>query len=669
MDQRRPEWFQDRSAALIRPGLALLMVCSFAFTPVHSLAAARWVGTWACAPYAAANNTPPSPYLENNTFRQIVRCSIGGDTMRVKFSNITCSTPVTMNSVNIAVAITAGGSAIDAATLVPLTFGGSNSVTMPAYTEVTSDPVAFDLAPGANIAITIYYGQCKTASDMTHHYGSRTDSYILVGDHARSASFEGARAIERWYTLSNIDVLAPETAGAVAVLGNSITDAYGVHGGPKNKWTDFLSQQLLDNPPTSQVGVLNLGIGATLLTTSGVGRFQQDILGQNGLRFIIVFYGVNDINAGVSAATLINACKGLIAQAHAQNIRIYGSTITPFKGHSYYTAAHEAVRKEVNGWIRTPGNFDRCIDFDAVLRDPADPEKMQAAYANDFLHPNAAGYQFLGESVDLNLFMGGDTTFEQPEYYTACYEPECARVGADWEIVPDVLASNGCYVTVRAGIESTGAAPTTESGFITLPFSVASTGDFSLYGRLNCPTANDDSWWVKMDHDAFVMKNGLGTSGWEWKSLGSFSLTEGVHALTIAYREDGAKMDKLCLTNSPFSPSGLGKEAENLCDPTGVQGATRVPSGYFLGLNYPNPFNPTTQIDFNIAKTENVSLKIYDILGQEVTTLVEDQLNAGGYQVTWDGRDFSGSSVVSGTYFYRLTAGDQMIFQKMLLLR
>ena len=411
----------------VLPGLSILF-----FTVMLSLdsyAATRWAGTWACAPYAAANNTPPSPYLENNTFRQIVRCSIGGDTLRVKFSNITCSTPVTLNSVNIAISTNPGGSAIDPATMKPLTFGGNESITMPAYTEVTSDPVAFPLAPGANIAMTIYYGQCKTASDMTHHYGSRTDSYILAGDQSLSETFEGATAIERWYTLATIDVIAPDSSGAVAVLGNSITDGYGLHGGPKNKWTDFFSQKLLDNPPTSDVSVLNLGIGATLLTTSGVSRFQQDILDQNGLRWIIVFYGVNDINAGVSASQIINACKGMIAQAHAQNIRIYGATITPFKGHSYYTAAHEAVRKEVNEWIRTPGNFDHCIDFDAIIRDPADPEKMQAGYANDFLHPNASGYQFLGESVDLNLFMGGDTTSEQSEYGTSYFESECAAAG------------------------------------------------------------------------------------------------------------------------------------------------------------------------------------------------------------------------------------------------
>ncbi|MCB0749835.1 MAG: SGNH/GDSL hydrolase family protein, partial [Ignavibacteriae bacterium] len=139
----------------------------------------KWTGTWATAPYEAGTNTPPSPYLANNTLRQIIRVSIGGDTLRVKFSNRTCSNPVTMNSVNIAISIDASTSIIDSSTLKQLKFNGSESVTINAYSEITSDPMAFELVPGARLAITIYYGDCQISSDMTFHYGSRTDSYIL----------------------------------------------------------------------------------------------------------------------------------------------------------------------------------------------------------------------------------------------------------------------------------------------------------------------------------------------------------------------------------------------------------------------------------------------------------------------------------------------------------
>ena len=153
--------------------IVFLIYNMFSFNYAQST---KWVGTWSCAPYAAAENTPPLPYLANNTLRQIVRVSLGGDTLRVKFSNGTCSTPVTINSVNIAVSTELGGSAIDTSTIKFLKFGGDTSVTINAYSTVTSDSFAYPLSPGMHLAITIYYGQISNSSDMTFHYGSRTDS-------------------------------------------------------------------------------------------------------------------------------------------------------------------------------------------------------------------------------------------------------------------------------------------------------------------------------------------------------------------------------------------------------------------------------------------------------------------------------------------------------------
>jgi lysophospholipase L1-like esterase len=375
-----------------------------------SAQAKQWVGTWGCAPYAAGTNTPPSP-LANNTLRQIVRVSIGGDTLRVKFSNSTCATAVTMNSVNIAVSPDGTKSAITASTIKQLKFSGSSSVTMAAGAAATSDPVAFSLTPSMRVAITIYYGQCQIAADMTHHYGSRTRSYILTGDQTGNAAFTGADTVERWYHITNIDLWTDTSkAHAVVCLGNSITDGYGLHGGLQNRWTDFFSQKLLNNTPTANVGVLNMGIGGTNVAgtgpTTGATRFQQDVLNQANVKWLIVFYGINDICSSNSLADTVTAAyQKMITNAHARNIKVYGATITPVNGNTYYTAAHEAVRSAVNAWIRTPGHFDAYIDFDHTIRNPADTTRLQAAYNNDWLHPNAAGYQLLGESIDLNLFV------------------------------------------------------------------------------------------------------------------------------------------------------------------------------------------------------------------------------------------------------------------------
>lgn len=360
----------------------------------------HWVGTWGCAVYSAQSNTPPKPLAES-TLRQIVRVSIGGDTLRVKFSNITSPTSTTLKSVNIAASTDGTKSTIDAGTIKTLTFNNNPSVTIDANSLVTSDPVAFDLKPGMRLAITIYYGQIQTNSEMSFHYGSRTNSYILSGDQTSSADFSGATPVERWYTINAIEVLAPDTAAVVVALGNSITDGYGLSGGLQNRWTDAFSEALLKDG--RQIGVLNMGIGATLVTSasngakSGLERFKQDVLDQVGIKWVIVLYGINDINAGVNANTLIDAFKKMAADAHAKNIKIYGATLTPH-------LKAESVRKPLNDWIRNNDILDGVIDFDKAVRNPNDTTQFLQQYNNDGLHPNAAGYKAMGESIDLNLF-------------------------------------------------------------------------------------------------------------------------------------------------------------------------------------------------------------------------------------------------------------------------
>ncbi len=386
---------------------AFLMMIAVSCNNTNKTKIEKWVGTWACAPYAADKHMPPAPYIENNTLRQVVRVSIGGKQLQLKFSNRTCSTPVTMKSVNIAVST--GGSTIDSTSIKFLTFNGDSVVTMNPFSEITSDALDYDLEPNARIAITIHYGQAVTAKDMTFHYGSRTDSYILHGDQSTSALFSEATKVERWYHISAIDVKADESYAAIAVIGNSITDGYGLHGGLKNKWTDIFSERLLSNEPTKNIGVLNLGIGGTYVSgespTSGLSRYKKDLLSQAGVNWIVVFYGTNDIGGGVADSTIINAYQIIIDDAHKNSIKVCGATITPFKGHGYYTQDHERIRKTVNEWIRTPGNFDAIIDFDKVIQDPEDPERLAPEYSKDWLHPNADGYAFLGKSVDLGLFI------------------------------------------------------------------------------------------------------------------------------------------------------------------------------------------------------------------------------------------------------------------------
>ena len=306
----------------------------------------------------------------------------------------------------------------------------------------------------------------------------------------------------------------------------------------------------------------------------------------------------------------------------------------------------------MNEWIRKPGSFDKCIDFDKAIRNPIDTAQMHSDYSNDWLHPSAAGYQFLGESIDLDLFLGADTLFEQSgisKIESHYMEPECAEVGDNWHILNDVLASNEKYVIVKSGTQSLGEAPIDSASTIIIPFSIDSSGSFNLYARLNCPTYDDDSFWIKVDEEDFVMYNGLVTSGWQWLQLDTFNFTEGEHTITITFREDGAKLDKICISNDTVQPNSIGDAAENLCDSTAttIGNLMNVPDKFSLGQNYPNPFNPTTMISYAVPKLSNISLRIYNLLGEEVSILFDGIRQPGNYMVSMNAAELS-----SGVYIY-----------------
>ena len=375
--------------------------------------AKKWVATWSTGPQLVeTRNNPPSPGLTNNSLRQVVRVSIGGETMKVKFSNEFSKSPVTMLSVQ--VAASAGGNAIDMATNKSLTFSGKKEVTMEPGTSITCDPIAFDLKPRMDVTITIYFG--STSPDVTGHPGSRTTSYLLTGNNTSVTDFTGAVTTEHWYVINGIDVMAPSTASCIAILGNSITDGRGSTTDMQNRWPDLLSERLLANPATSQVGVLNLGIGGNCvlrncLGPSGTGRYERDILDQSGVRWVIIFEGVNDIGGVRSAEAAASVAGGLIAaygtmieSAHARGLKTYGATITPFKGNNYYNQFSEACRKEVNEWIRNSGRFDAVFDFDSVVRNPDDIESLVSAYQNDGLHPDLDGFRKMADCIDLKMF-------------------------------------------------------------------------------------------------------------------------------------------------------------------------------------------------------------------------------------------------------------------------
>jgi lysophospholipase L1-like esterase len=476
----------------------------------------KWVGTWSTAlQLVETSNNPPSPGLSNNTLRQIVHVSIGGDSLRVRFSNQFSKNSVTLNSVHIAVS--KGGGVIDTATDKTLAFNGKPDVTMAAGAAVTSDAFSFTLQPLSDVVITIYFG--STSPDITGHPGSRTTSYILAGNKVAKPDMSGSVTTDHWYVINTIDVLAPDTAYAVAIIGNSITDGRGSGTNKQNRWPDELSRRLQANPKTKSVAVINQGIGGncvlgSCLGPSAISRFGNDILNQNGVKWAVIFEGINDIgyssNSTQTAQSLITAFRQMIDSAHNKGLLVYGATLLPFGGSSYDSPDHQKAWQTVNNWIRSGGYFDAVIDLDSATHDPRNPTRLLSEYdSGDHLHPSEAGHHIMAEAFKLALFGAVDTT------------------------------------------------------------------------------------------------------------------TTGVD-----------------------------------------QGSAIQPKDNYLWQNFPNPFNSTTVIKYQLANSGHVSLKVFDYIGKEVAVLVDQNKNAGSYQVR-----LNESRLSSGVYLYRLNAGNYMESKKFILLK
>lgn len=392
---------------------ALLTVVLSFLTISSASAKKHWVATWATAEQVVEpHNCPPAPGLGNNSIRQIVQTSISGKEVRVKFSNEFSQGPVTINAAEIARAATAGSSSdIIAGTEVSLTFGGKKSITIEPGKLVTSDPVKFPMGTRENVAITMHLGEASSTS-VTGHPGSRTDSYLIEG---QGSDFTNAVKTAHWYIINAIEIKAEKKARAIVVLGNSITDGRGSTTNEQNRWTDNLSRRLLANKKTRRVSVLNMGLGGNCILNGGLGptgksRYPRDLFQQEGVKYIILFEGVNDLggygDATAKAKQIIEVYKQIIDEAHERDILVYGAPVMQFKGNNYYSENHEAGRQQLNQWIRNGGYFDGVIDFDAAMGNPDDPAQLNPKYLfeNDYLHPNAEGYVQMGNCIDLKLF-------------------------------------------------------------------------------------------------------------------------------------------------------------------------------------------------------------------------------------------------------------------------
>lgn len=400
-------------------------------TPVKPHTHGHWVGTWVSMPQLTEpHNMPPAPFTQDNlvltnaTLRQTVRVTVGGKQMRLRFSNAFGGTalPITRVAVALPRDGQAGVSAIKPGSARSVTFhGGRSSTVIPVGAQVVSDPLNFTLAPRTNITVTMYLAEGQASNDITSHPGSRTTSHILAGDHVDAVDLPGATPTDHWYFLSGVEVWSPSSTAAAVMIGDSLTDGRGSTTNMNDRWPDQLVNRLHAHGSTSGVAILNQAAGGNRVLNDGLGpnvlaRLDRDLLAQSGVKWALVFEGVNDIGTAEAteaaqtkvAADLIAAYDQIITRAHAHGIRVYGATLTPFGGNESYDdpqGYRETARRAVNRWIRTSGRFDAVIDFDRAARDPADPRRLLPTYdTGDHLHLNPAGYQALADAVPAGLF-------------------------------------------------------------------------------------------------------------------------------------------------------------------------------------------------------------------------------------------------------------------------
>ncbi len=417
--------------AALRPSLLaigmLLTIsyCEAASSPASVSARSPWVATWGTAMVDTGVNRAPD--LTGHTLRLIVHSSVGGSQARIWLSNRFGMQPLHIGDAHIAVSTVArphGNGEMTSGILTGtdrvLTFDHQPSVTIPPGATIVSDGVPLDVPALSNLAVSLYFPDHTLG--MTEHGGAQQISYVTTGDQPGAAEFgDNAWTVGSWYFLTGVDVYAPGDSAVVA-LGDSITDGNHSTQSANHRWPDYLAVRLAENPATRNAGILgvvNTGISGNRVLLDGDGpnamaRMNWDVLERSGARYLILFHGINDIEAvehnrqtfGDLEKRLEWGLSQIAEQAHEHGMLVFGATqMTDCRNRKCNWPEGETTRTDLNNWIRTSKVFDGVIDFDRVMRDPKYPIQMREEYnSGDYVHPNDRGYKAMADSIDLSVF-------------------------------------------------------------------------------------------------------------------------------------------------------------------------------------------------------------------------------------------------------------------------
>ena len=408
-----------------------LAAATFALAPAvpataDTLGQTAWISTWMASPqpvwdegFAFPSNIPSM--LQDQTIRQIARISLGGKRMRIVLSNEYGASPLSIDTVHIGLA--GQGAEVLAGTDRVVTFGGRANAVVSAGAPLVSDPVDLKVSASGRVSVSLYLRDQTLVN--TFHWDGRQTAYLVQGDQTASRVIDPDSTTTARIFLSGIQVETDTSAQSVVAIGDSITDGNGATVDADARWPDFLATRLAPRG----VAVLNAGIsGARLLGdrmgVNALARFDRDVLSQPRVKAVVVLLGINDISwpgtvfepDGVrpTVDALVAGYRQLIARAHARGLRIVAGTLTPFEGalpdtplEDYYQKDKDAMRRQVNAWIRTSGEFDAVVDFDALVRNPEHPSRFQVEFdSGDHLHPGDRGSRAMADAIDLDQLLG-----------------------------------------------------------------------------------------------------------------------------------------------------------------------------------------------------------------------------------------------------------------------
>lgn len=386
-------------------GATLLALASTLGQPAQAASdgsAGGWAGAWSYAispPVETPRLTKPA-----GTYHYRLRLTQSGDAVTLRLTNPDEAIPLAIGTVRIARAAGTTGFAEAPGSAQVLSFAGQAGITLQAGQMANSDPAPLTLHPGDPLIVTLV--TTAQSTDVPGNAGFLSAFQPAGGAEAESRS-------RPYVTLASVHNAAARCT--IVTLGDSITEGARNQDTTRRGWPDRLADRLAARDPAHHCGVVNAGIsGNRVLSygrgTAAVDRFERDVASVPGVTHVLMLEGINDItrnfqDSPTDAAKLIAGYHRIIGMAHDHGLKIIGGTLTPGWGYRLTSPVWEAFRAEVNQWIRTSGEFDAVVDFEAATRDQSQPPKLKPEYdSGDHLHPGDTGYQAMADAVPLNLF-------------------------------------------------------------------------------------------------------------------------------------------------------------------------------------------------------------------------------------------------------------------------